>query len=122
MTKTEHLEENIRTFTGFKELSEAEQRTVATALAAYHKNGIIPCTACRYCLPCPAGVNIPEIFRIHNDSMLSGNHNRAKHNYKRLAAKAQGSNCINCNRCTRRCPQQIKIPAELNKIDAAMKG
>ena len=95
--------------------------SVATALAAYHKNGIIPCTACRYCLPCPVGVNIPKNFTIYNNMKISGNKRRAANAYKGMPPKQQAANCVSCNKCKKRCPQQIDIPTLLKQIAQELK-
>ena len=61
MTLPEHLEDNIKTFTNLKPLSEEEQKVYDKAIAAHLKTLAIGCTACRYC-ECPVGVNIAGIF------------------------------------------------------------
>ena len=118
MTMTEHLEDNIKTFTDFKPLAANEQQVIKKALAAYQKSGLTLCTACRYCLPCPVGVNIPENFKIHNSYKLSGNKNRFKRSYDRLNDKQKASACVSCGLCVKKCPQKIDIPAMLKKVAA----
>ena len=62
MTQMEHLKENLTTFSPMEPLSEEEEKTLQIALKTYRESGIVPCTGCRYCTPCPAGVAIPDIF------------------------------------------------------------
>ena len=122
MTLTEHLEDNIRTFTDFKPLNDAERRTIEEALAAYRKSGAIPCTECRYCTPCPAGVNIPRVFGLYNQAKTSGNRGHFRLVYDKMSEDEKAAACVNCGVCLKKCPQHIKIPAELKKIDAEMNG
>ena len=118
MTMTEHLEDNIKTFTDFKPLDPREQQVIKNALAAYQKSGVTLCTGCRYCMPCPVGVNIPENFKIYNGYKLSGNKNRFQRNYDKLKDKQKASACVSCGLCTKKCPQKIDIPAILKQIAA----
>ena len=118
MTMTEHLEDNIKTFTDFKPLSQKEQQVIKNALTAYQKSGVTLCTGCRYCMPCPVGVNIPENFKIYNGYKLSGNKNRFQRNYDKLKDKQKASACVSCGLCTKKCPQKIDIPAILKQIAA----
>ena len=116
MNKMEHLEENIATFTDFKPLSAAERETVEAALAAYRKSAAIPCTACRYCMPCPAGVEIPRIFGLYNHASTTGNFRQFQMIYDKFDADSKASACVNCGACVKKCPQKINVPAELRKI------
>ena len=118
MNKMEHLEENIATFTDFKPLSPAERETVEAALAAYRKSAAIPCTACRYCMPCPAGVEIPRIFGLYNHAKTTGNFRQFQMIYDKFDADSKASACVNCGACLKKCPQKINVPEELRKIAA----
>ena len=118
MTKTEHLRDNIRTFTDFKPLTDGERRTVAKALVAYRKSLSVPCTDCRYCMPCPAGVAIPRIFGAYNQYKLSGNRFQFMNVYGKLGEDERADSCVECGACLKKCPQHINIPKELAKIDA----
>ena len=121
MTRYEHLEDNIRTFTDFKVLDEREHAVIESALAAYRKTGAIPCTACRYCTPCPVGVAIPRIFGLYNHAKVTGNFRQFRMIYDKMSEDERASACIHCGACLKKCPQKINIPAELEKIDAAVK-
>lgn len=116
MTCMEHLEDNIKTFSNFKPLSAEEQKTLASALAAYQKSLTIPCTDCRYCMPCPVGVEIPKIFALYNQLKLSGKRGVFLRSYKALDEDAQASACVACGKCVKACPQKIDIPKQLKKI------
>ncbi len=60
------MEDNISTFSPLKPLTDAERQVITKVLAAYRKSGAVPCTACRYCSPCPIGVNIPRNLALLN--------------------------------------------------------
>ena len=120
MTKMEHLEDNIRTFTGFKALDNRERAVIESALAAYRKTGAIPCTACRYCTPCPVGVAIPRIFGLYNHARVTGNFRQFRMIYDKMPEDERASACVKCGACLKKCPQKIDIPAELERIDAEL--
>ena len=121
MTKMEHLEDNIKTFTNFKALDDRERAVIESALAAYRKTGAIPCTACRYCTPCPVGVAIPRIFGLYNHAKATGNFMQFRMIYDKLSEDERASACVQCGACLKKCPQKINILEELAKIDAEMK-
>lgn len=116
MSLPEHMEDNIKTFSPLKPLTDNERKTLDTALKAYRKRLAVPCTACRYCMPCPVGVEIPKIFGIYNQYKISGNKWLFKNNYKAIPEDSRASECVNCKRCVKHCPQKIDIPEELKKI------
>lgn len=121
MTLSEHLEDNIKTMTPFKPLTDAERQTIAEALAAYRKSSAIPCTACRYCTPCPVGVDIPRIFGLYNQFKTTGNFFHFQLVYDKMDAATKASACVSCGVCVKKCPQKINIPAELKKIEEEIK-
>ena len=122
MTLIEHLEDNIRTFTDFKPLTDEERQVIDKALAAYRKSGAVPCTACRYCTPCPVGVDIPRIFGLYNHYKTTGNFQHFRLVYDKMAADEKASACVGCGACLKKCPQKINIPAELKKIEADIRS
>lgn len=116
MSLPEHMEDNIRTFSPLKPLTDRERQTLDQALTAYRKRLAVPCTACRYCMPCPVGVEIPKIFGLYNQYKISGNKWLFTNNYNVLPEDAKASSCVNCGKCVKHCPQKIQIPTELRKI------
>lgn len=119
MTYMEHLEDNIRTFSDFKPLTDAERQTLAAVTKVYHHTGAVPCTNCKYCMPCPVGVNIPRIFGLYNSYKTTGEYRRYFGRiYAEFAPETMASACVNCGACVKKCPQHINIPEELRKIHA----
>ena len=120
MSQMEHLEDNINTFSNVKPLTKKERGVISGALAAYLKRGAVPCTDCRYCLPCPVGVAIPKIFSMYNSYKLDGNFAELEKSYSALSSEEQAQECVSCMACVKKCPQSIAIPDELKRISKDM--
>jgi len=131
MTWMDHLMENVKTYSPLKPVSEEEMAFLEKIADKIVKLQTIPCNDCKYCMPCPYGINIPAIFVHYNKCIKEGNlvRNEKDSDYKR-ARKAflvgydysvpkmrQADHCIGCGRCKRHCPQRIDIPRELAEID-----
>ena len=123
MTFTEHIEENIETFSPLKPCSAAEldaiERTAVRALGCK----TLHCTQCNYCMPCPYGLDIPALFAFRNDNLAKDGRPGAKTLLKAYAEAVpeelrRADHCTGCGRCQSRCPQQIDIPAEIASLDA----
>lgn len=117
MSTMEQVEDNLQTFAHFAPLSEAEQNIieqVADALRGRVQNG---CTGCRYCMPCPAGVNIPKCFSIWNHYHIYENINETKWNWtQNIEASQKALNCVKCGKCEQACPQHIAIREDLARL------
>jgi predicted aldo/keto reductase-like oxidoreductase len=118
---------------GINSLSR-EEVEVITRLAEVHRSRIlVPCTACEYCMPCPAGVNIPQNFAILNNVAMESSRIRrlqSRRGYGKLAISKEAldeenpngnaSLCVECGKCVEKCPQEINIPVELEKAHAIL--
>ena len=77
------------------------------------------CTGCRYCMPCPAGVNIPECFSVWNTYHMYQNYNMVKWKWENgIGEAAQAKNCIKCGKCEALCPQKLSIREDLARAQA----
>ncbi len=119
MSSMEHLEDNIKTFTDFKPLNEADYKVIDTALAIYRNAGIIPCTDCRYCIPCAAEVNIAKIFTLYNQSK-GQDKSVFQAAYNALPEEERADACVECEACVKKCPQKLNIPELLKKLQTEM--
>lgn len=112
MSTMEHVEENIasaaRSQIGL--LATEERALVKRVRQAYLDLAPIPCTDCKYCLPCPTGVDIPRIFTVYNTVMMHGERDRTQWGYiSSLSGEERADQCVACGKCEQICPQQIKI-------------
>ena len=131
MTYMEHLQENIRTYSPLEPLNEREQQTLAQVTEIMNNADFIQCTTCQYCMPCPYGLDIPEILDHYNRCVNAGrilksskdeNYRKARREfligYDRSVPKLrQASQCTGCKLCDPKCTQGLKISEEMRRID-----
>lgn len=132
MTYMEHLQDNLSTYLNFKPLTEDEKEWLTGEIATKINNyPLVACTDCKYCMPCPYGIDIPGIFTFYNNSVNSDSFivSSTQKDYAKLRKSflvnynrsiptvRQADHCINCNECIQHCPQHIRIPNELQRID-----
>lgn len=131
MTYMEHLQDNIRTYAPLVPLSEEEQEFLYETGELIKQYPTIPCNDCKYCMPCPYGLDIPAILVHYNKCVNEGNIPKSQQDenyrearraflvgYDRSVPKLrQANHCIGCNKCSSHCPQRINIPRELRRID-----
>ena len=128
----EHLKDNLLSYCPLVPLEKQEQeylhKNVADRIVGLEN---IPCNDCKYCMPCPYGIDIPAIFvhynKCKNEGSLPmgvGDAEYRKHRRQYLISldravprERQPDHCIQCGQCEPHCPQNIRIPRELRKID-----
>ena len=131
MTYMEHLQDNIRTYAPLHPLTDDEKELLMDV--AKRKMGFenIDCTDCKYCMPCPYGLDIPAIFKHYNRCLDEGRmpQNEMDEDYKKqrraflvglergVPKLRQADHCTGCHECEHHCPQRIKISREMRKID-----
>ena len=132
MNQMSHLEENVRTFSPLEPCTEAENKLleeIADVMAGFPT---IPCTACEYCMPCPYGVDIPGNFSYYNEAVAqkilplpdkqATDYMARKQQFadglrKALPdASSWATQCVDCETCLKKCPQQIRIPNQMARI------
>lgn len=122
MSTPEQLSDNLNTFTGFKPLSAEEKagiEKIVKVLRARVKNG---CTGCRYCMPCPAGVNIPANFKIWNTCAIFEKYQSVQWAWETMEDKERASACIKCGKCETVCPQKLSIRKDLETLQQELDG
>lgn len=117
MSTFEQVEQNLASAdrSGPGTLTAQDLALVDRVREAYRALCSVPCTSCKYCLPCPNGVDIPEVFYIYNDYLMYGDENRSRMFYGWLDEKTRADKCIECGECLEKCPQKIEIPDWLKK-------
>lgn len=117
MSNLEQLKDNINTFSNYVELNDEEMQIIQQAKKMILGNDFIPCTGCRYCMPCPFGVDIPRVFRTFNMYGIHKDIERFKNDMARFDDANLPKNCKACKKCMKECPQGIDIPNQLQKIN-----
>jgi hypothetical protein len=120
----EQLKDNLRIFGDAQSgvMSEDDQRLIAAIRAAFEAKHSIGCTGCVYCMPCPEGVRIPELFRLYNSHRLMKPSIIDKIFYKNsiVPAGIGADLCVACGACESRCPQSLAIPDLLRILHAEL--
>lgn len=111
MSTQEQMEDNLKTFGEFEPLTCKDQSVIEDVRRILTAGNTVLCTACRYCCDgCPAGINIPEIFKALSDVRLNGLNDRARGFYANFAgAKARAQDCLECGQCEAVCPQHLNV-------------
>ena len=131
MTYLEHLQDNLRTYSPLELLTDEEKDFLEDTAQMMLKYPTIPCNDCKYCMPCPYGLDIPAILLHYNRCVNEGNvpKSRQDENYRKarraflvgydraVPKLRQANHCIGCNQCNPHCPQSIDIPKQLRRID-----
>ncbi|MBQ4347891.1 MAG: aldo/keto reductase [Firmicutes bacterium] len=126
MNSLEMLRDNVETAcdAGIGQLGEKDQEMLRAVVREINGSMRVGCTACGYCMPCPAGVDIPGCFAALNRT--TENRAGAKMDYLKCTAlrkNASGaSKCIGCGKCEKHCPQSIDIRAKLSIAAKEMEG
>ena len=111
MSSMEQMQDNVDTFSREITLNTGEQRAMDQVVERILNVHTVPCTGCEYCMPCPFGVDIPEVFSIYNNLKLFRNTGMTHSAYfERLKPEARADQCRSCGKCMKACPQHIRIP------------
>lgn len=130
MTNMDPLRDNVNTFTHFKPLTEEELEFMEEMATQMMEYPMINCTNCKYCMPCPWGIDIPGTFQHYNRAITEGSYAQSQEqkNYRKLKkaylvsydraveSVRQAAHCISCGECLPHCPQSIPIPTQLRRI------
>ena len=123
MNEPEQLEENLKIFDTVEAgiMSGDELKLIDDVRAAYISRTKVNCTGCRYCMPCPNGVQIPNIFSVWNNASLYDEDPKKNHEYKRIMEQNGGpENCLSCGACEAACPQHLNIIEMLQAAKEAL--
>ncbi len=122
MNSLQMVEENCRVASSVRagEFGEPERELVARVRELIAASTKVGCTGCRYCQPCPAGIDIPALFSAWNSMYLEGK-SRGRHQYYQTVElrdhPAFARACLGCGRCERLCPQHIPVREAIVEAD-----
>lgn len=119
MTTMEHVTENVQVAQEGEanSLTNGELEIIKQVKKAFEERIKVHCTGCAYCMPCPAGINIPGCFSIYNDHWVFDAAPAVKRTYMmRSRLTAPASKCVECGKCESHCPQGILIRNELKNV------
>jgi len=132
MTYMEHLQDNVQTFSPLDSLNEGDFDLLDKIAHEFLEFPLVGCTACKYCLPCPYGVDIPGVFAHYNRCLNEGHvkpdeqdpeYRKARRAFlvgfdRNVEKFRQANHCIGCDQCLSKCPQHLQIPRIMREIDA----
>ena len=127
MNSLDMVKENLATaqVTHPGSLTPEDRGVYAKVVAAINENMKVGCTGCRYCMPCPKGVDIPGTFAAYN-RMASDGYWKALTEYFMITGVRKDytgpGNCIGCGKCEQHCPQHLPIRQELKNARKALEG
>ena len=124
MNMDEHIEQNLAIAEQAEagSLTDAELTLIDQVADKYRELMPVNCTGCQYCMPCPAGVNIPACFEYYNTGkMFEEPQERTQFRYAVFngfisGKETQASLCVECGECVEHCPQHIDIPERLKEV------
>lgn len=130
MTYMGHLKDNLATYSPLDPVTEEEKEFLDGVAREMIAHPLIGCTNCKYCMPCPYGVDIPGLFAHYNRCVSSDlvaidnshpDYARMRRAYlteleREVPRARQADHCIGCGECLKHCPQHIGIPGEMGKL------
>lgn len=122
MSDMDQLLDNIATLSDPKPLTEREHGAVNSVVEQLTAQDTVPCTGCAYCMDCPSGVNIPEVFSRYNLMIQKPDEEEdARKLYMELPDDRRAKSCISCELCVDKCPQKIAIPQRMAAVSLKMR-
>ena len=117
MSDMQQLEDNVSLLTNFQPMDKAELEAVQQVVDSIREVNDVSCTGCRYCMDCPMGVDIPEIFAVYSRLKIFEKEKSFVEDYEEIMQNQNGADrCVRCGKCMTHCPQSIKIPDKLEMI------
>ena len=126
MNSVEMVEENCRTASEAVagHLTEADFETLEEVKNCIREKEKVGCTGCRYCMPCPKGVDIPGIFRCYN-AMYTEGKSAGRFQFAQTVSLSKeppfATQCVGCGKCEQHCPQGIPIREKLKEADRELR-
>lgn len=120
MGSQQMVEENLQYARNATALTPNEVEQINALMHKLRKMADLYCTGCKYCLPCPVDIQIPQIFDLYNYYTVYGLKDHACGTYAQYGIspwlpKVKADACTECGACEERCPQHIAIRAQLKE-------
>jgi len=127
VSSIEQLEENVKVTNNTAPLSTDELQRIEIMMKENERLAGLYCTGCNYCMPCPGGLNIPEIFKIMNCHRVYQLTDFAKKTYAEIRVSPwmdfkNASACTECGECEKKCPQSLPIREQLKETHKTLAG
>jgi uncharacterized protein len=118
MSTLDQVKENVRLADSAipNSLTKKEKGLYEKVEKKYRSLVAVDCSGCKYCMPCPAGVDIPGNFRMLNNAAMFGKNDVTKMDYKYMSQNQRAASCQKCGECEEKCPQQIPIMEKLEEV------
>jgi len=124
MSTMDQLEDNLKSAESGKagSLAADERAVYESVRSKFQERIVIPCTGCRYCMPCPSAVNIPSCFALYNQSFMFGTKEQSTRHYNFFNSgffdgiPSFASCCTECGKCEEMCPQRLPIREHLKEV------
>ncbi|MCR4792354.1 MAG: aldo/keto reductase [Lachnospiraceae bacterium] len=117
MSTMEQVDDNLDTFMNFEPMNEAELDAIERIKEAMNSRIQNGCTGCKYCMPCPFGVDIPGNFSVWNRYHMYQNYGVVSWNWDNMVKEGKTAEaCKKCGKCEQACPQHLNIREDLQKV------
>ena len=126
MNSVEMVQENCRIASDARAntFTESDFALIDTVKDIIAESELVGCTGCRYCMPCPKGIDIPALFRCYNMTALESK-SAARFEYAQTVGlkeePAFATQCIECGKCEQHCPQSIPIREKIKEADRVVR-
>ncbi|GHV32364.1 aldo/keto reductase [Spirochaetia bacterium] len=127
MGSIQMLEENVKIAGNTSPLSAAETTQLEGMMKENERLAGLYCTGCKYCMPCPQGINIPEVFTLMNYHRVYKITDYARENYAQIGKVPwrqykDAAACVECGECEEKCPQKLPIRQQLKETHKTLAG
>ena len=127
MNSLEMVEQNVKTASEAKagSFTSEDHAFIGELKKLINENEKVGCTGCRYCMPCPRGVDIPGYFKCWNTMYTENKDSGRKQFFQTVALSGEpafASLCVECGKCEKHCPQSIEIRKKLKEADRDLRG